>query len=863
MSSPSTMGMMLDMRAAARDRQPPLAFRTGSEIRTATARFAISPRSVHNEWNFTPDGTLVSGVHSWMAAGRTDSDGGMQLLLLLTVLQTSAEPVQTPAPAFAPAVFHGRRNQTDVALPRLETDVVIDGILDEDVWRRAAVLTGFSQFSPVDGRPADDSTDVLVWYAPTAIYFGIRAFADPGTVRATLADRDKLTGDDFFQILLDTFDDGRQALVFAVNPLGVQADGVRTESQQGARRGNNEATDDEVDLSPDFVFESRGRLTEWGYAVEVRIPFKSIRYRSVQIQRWRLNILRKVQATGYEHTWTPARRANASFLAQSGRLLGLRSLSRGLVLDINPETTAKIDGTRGTTGWDYETTRPELGGNVRWGVTTNLSLAATANPDFSNIEADVAQAPSDPRFAVSFPEKRPFFLEGSEQFAARNSLIYTRRIADPVGALKLAGKASGINVGLLSAVDARITSATGNDYPVFNVLRLKGDLGPQSSAGVVYTDRIEGSDYNRLAVTDARLVFGGIYSFEMQAGQSFTRTGGVSTRGPIWEGAIDRNGRRFGFNLRVTGIHPDFEAQTGFIRRRGFIQPSFRARHTVYGRPGAALERYQLGFFTYGYWRYDDFFGERVPYEHQLGFQNNFVLRGGWGFRINPIWESIDFDPDFFADYGVERQLPGGSVDTVGFLVPGRIHNWGISGGFSTPQLKRFAASFGGVIAHDIAWFERREALLLSLRPAATWRPSDRIRIEAQHTHLEFRRFSDWSKFITADIPRLKVEYQVSRPLFVRLVAQYEARIHDAFRDPRTEEPILIRPGPGLPYEATQRSETNRLRVDWLFSYRPNPGTVLFLGYGSSLDETSAFSFRNLSRTSDGFFAKLSYLFRM
>ena len=191
----------------------------------------------------------------------------------MTALQAAAEPpVQANAPAYTAAVFHGRSNQIDLELPRLESKVVIDGVLDDAAWRNAAVLTGFSQYSPVDGRPADDSTDVLVWYAPTAIYFGIRAFARPGTVRATLADRDKLSGDDFLQILLDTFDDGRQALVFAVNPLGVQADGVRTESQQGARRNRNEDANEDVDLSPDFVFQSRGRVTEWGYEVEVRMP---------------------------------------------------------------------------------------------------------------------------------------------------------------------------------------------------------------------------------------------------------------------------------------------------------------------------------------------------------------------------------------------------------------------------------------------------------------------------------------------------------------------------------------------------------------------------------------------------------------
>src|SRR3954471_4440566 len=118
-------------------------------------------------------------------------------------------------------VYIGRDNQLHVRLPRIEADATIDGTLNEPVWQQAAVLTGFSQFSPQDGIPAADSTQVLVWYSPTAIHFGIRAFEAHGAVHATLADRDKIYSDDNIQIFLGTFHDRRQAMVFGVNPLGV------------------------------------------------------------------------------------------------------------------------------------------------------------------------------------------------------------------------------------------------------------------------------------------------------------------------------------------------------------------------------------------------------------------------------------------------------------------------------------------------------------------------------------------------------------------------------------------------------------------------------------------------------------------
>src|SRR5467141_2189817 len=279
------------------------------------------------------------------------------------------------------SVYDGHLRQIDVRLPRIETAAVrIDGVLDEDAWRQAAVLTGFSQYRPVDSRPAADSTEVLAFYAPDAIYFGIRAFEAHGSVvRATLADRDNIGADDNIQILLDTFNDRRRALLFAVNPLGAQEDGVRSEGLAGAAGGANAGFrfDGVVDLNPDYVYQSHGRLTPWGYEVEVRIPFKSLRYQSGATQDWGLQIVRVTQHTGYEDTWTPVVRANASFLIQSGSLKQLTGLRRGLVMDVSPEFTSRVDGGPNGTAYQYGHVDPEVGANLRWGITQNLSLTGT------------------------------------------------------------------------------------------------------------------------------------------------------------------------------------------------------------------------------------------------------------------------------------------------------------------------------------------------------------------------------------------------------------------------------------------------------------------------------------------------------
>ncbi|MBI4502183.1 MAG: carbohydrate binding family 9 domain-containing protein, partial [Gemmatimonadetes bacterium] len=266
----------------------------------------------------------------------------------------AAAGIVNPAatPVGAANSYAGFAGQIAVRAPRQDAQVAVDGVLDERAWANAARLRQFSQYQPVDGRPAEDSAEVLVWYSSTTIYFGIRAYEPHGAVHATLANRDRIGGDDFVQILLDTFNDRRRALMFGVNPLGIQSDGILSEGGTGRGGGGGglgtiSTGRDTADLSADFVFQSKGRVTDWGYEVEVGIPFKTLRYQPADVQNWGINIVRKVQHSGYENTWTPARQANPSFLGQAGRLEGLTGISRGLVLDVNPELTGKAAGAAG------------------------------------------------------------------------------------------------------------------------------------------------------------------------------------------------------------------------------------------------------------------------------------------------------------------------------------------------------------------------------------------------------------------------------------------------------------------------------------------------------------------------------------
>ena len=229
-------------------------------------------------------------------------------------LAGSPAPVPRSTTPPAPRVYHGRRHQLEASIPRLDGNITVDGVLDEAQWKQATVLTGFSQYSPADGIAAEDSIEVLVWYSATAINFGVRAFEAHGAVHSTLATRDKIDSDDYVQLLIGTFNDGRQAMLFGVNPLGVQQDGIITETgnnRGGSGFGSAGGVRDAPDLNPDFVFESKGRLTDFGYEVEISIPFKTLKFPRSAEQNWGLQVIRKVQHNGHEEVWAPTNRAAA------------------------------------------------------------------------------------------------------------------------------------------------------------------------------------------------------------------------------------------------------------------------------------------------------------------------------------------------------------------------------------------------------------------------------------------------------------------------------------------------------------------------------------------------------------------------
>ncbi|HSL72465.1 MAG TPA: hypothetical protein VK864_19610, partial [Longimicrobiales bacterium] len=390
------------------------------------------------------------------------------------------------------------------------------------------------------------------------------------------------------------------------------------------------------------------------------------------------------------------------------------------------------------------------------------------------------------------------------------------------------------------------------------------DIGAQSTMGLVYTDKIDGSDYNRVAGVDGRFVFNRTYTLGAQVAGSFWRTGDQKETVPLWELSFNRNSRKFGFSTLLEGTHDDFVAGAGFISRAGIVHSLIQPRLTFYGAPESRVQSYQLSFNFDNTWDYQEFEDGAGPDDIKFHWMNNWQLRGGWSLGASTFIETFRFPDQFYTNYWVVRRDQGGAVtDTVRFQGRRRIPNYDLMLTFGTPQFPKFSANGNLVFGRDENFEEWAPGYIFFLTANTDYRPTDQLRVNLRYVEQRTVRPSDRSVVRLSRIPRVKLEYQVTRPLFVRLVGQYVADERDNLRDDAgSGDPILIC--------NADRSQCSRggyqrqsFNADVLLSYQPTPGTVFYAGYGSTMLDSGPFDFRNTIRSRDGFFVKLSYLFRM
>ena len=352
---------------------------------------------------------------------------------------------------------------------------------------------------------------------------------------------------------------------------------------------------------------------------------------------------------------------------------------------------------------------------------------------------------------------------------------------------------------------------------------------------------------------DGRVVWRRLWFSAVQVVGSWSLDGGGARAGTLWTVTFgDRTGRSYGNHYEIEGVTRDFQASSGFVNRTNYVTGRFFNRLTAYGRPGAMLEQLSTYLLVTPLWRYDDFWKMRGTIEGAYQVQSTGTLRGGWAVNASVANGMQRFDSASYAAYRVDR-----TVDTIPFATPHSLYNlWFVSAGASTPNR---ALTLGVNVGYGAAtiFAEGSEGRQLNVGLTATWHPTASLRAEALWTHQRITRAQGGSRFSTADIPRVKLEYQLTRAIFFRYIGQYFAQHQAALLDPRTGQPILVNSAPAGP------ATVNDFRSDVLFSCKPTPGTVFFFGYGASLDEPDAFRFRGMRRAGDGFFLKASYLYRL
>jgi len=700
-------------------------------------------------------------------------------------LQTGPLVVDVPYVSQPPALEQFREMASDAAVQDL------------------AEVSNFIQQLPSDGSPATQKTRVFLGYDSRNIYLvWLCSDSEPTRVRAHMSRRERVYEDDYVEVTLDTFRDQRHAFVFAANPLGIQADGLWTE-------GNTEA-----DNTWDTLWHSRGELTAGGYVVRQVIPFRSLRFSDTPLQRWGI-VLRRHIARADEHVYWPRVSSRiAGRLNQAAVLRGLEEAKPGRNIQFIPYTTTRgyrsLD-TRDATNPRFSTRRAgaRAGVDSKWVIQNSLVLDLAANPDFSQVESDEPQNTVNQRFEVFFPEKRPFFMENSNYFTSGplTQLVFTRRIADPLFGAKLTGKRGPWTLAMLAADDASPGETVPDHDPLsgtrayFGVVRVARDLGTQSSVGAIYTDREYAGGFNRVVGVDANLRLDSNWTAILRSVASATSPAsqaGDMFWGAAHEAALTGNGRRFSYVAQYQDIGPGFQTQTGFLTRND-IRRIYQYYHFYFRPEGKHLVHWG-----------PEVSAERV-YDHTglaLGYKltANLVFglkRGSYFAPISGV-QSDTLRPRDFPGVTENRSFSGSFAGLVAGSTPAK---W-----LSLRTLFVRSDTMNLVVP----WGQTpNKAVDTLVTQAVNIRPSERVQFDGSYLLDRLIHDRIGRAVFNNHIFRAKTNVQLSRELSVRMIAQYNGLLANQA------------------YSVLQT--TKNLNLDFLVTYLLHPGTAVYLGYNSNL----------------------------
>ena len=725
------------------------------------------------------------------------------------------------APAASAGVLTGRPSVTAIFAnepPR------IDGQLDDAIWQRAAVITEFVQTSPVEGAPATEDTEVYIAFDSTHLYLAMYAhYSNPGMMRANRVDRDRASfSDDTISVYFDTFLDQQRAFVFTLNGYGVQGDSLMGGGRRGGggfRGGGSSRGTPRGDSSWDVLFDSSGTLVDDGWTAEMAIPFKSLRYPSGDTHRWGFQIARSIRGKAETVVWSPVSRDVSGFMPQMGLLDGLRGLSTSRNFEILPTVTAiQVGSLDRTTGGFAEERQPEGGLNFKYGLTSNLTLDFTYNPDFSQIESDRPQIEVNRRFPLFFSELRPFFLEGQEVFEIRGpvNLIHTRTIVDPRYGAKITGKIGKTTLGVLVAndeapghVDDPADQAFGRTASSV-IARVRYDLYSESHIGAIVTDREFLDSHSRLVGVDGRFRLNPTTSADFMAITSQNRAlDGTESSGEMFDLGLRHNGRNLSYSISGYSLDPEFDTKVGFVRRRDIRRMSTSVSYRWW--PESWIINWGPSLTHSRNWNFDDVLeDESTSLRLSASFARNISFNGSVR-REMERFGGIDFFKTRYSFSGI--------VSTSLVVSFGGRFNWGQQVRFSgTPFL---GDSTSGSARLSLRLFSRLQASL----NMTTSRLIDPL---------------DQTEVFDVKIFRTQTTYQFTNRFLLRNIMEYN-------------------------------TFNRTIGANLLFTYRVNSGTVFYLGYddryrqGDLLfddDGEPLFFTTDFERTSRAIFTKISYLFR-
>ncbi len=708
-------------------------------------------------------------------------------------------------------------------VPHTTDAVSIDGALDEALWREALVIELGVEVNPRENEPAAVDTFAYLIEDGSRLLVGFDA-RDPAPdgIRAYLRDRDTAYGDDFVGVVLDTFNDQRRAFEFFVNALGVQMDLTMDDVNGGE------------DDSWDAIWASAGVINETGYSVEMAIPFSQLRFRETDgPQVWGIDLLRVRPRENRTLIAANAReRGRNCYLCQIGNVRGFADAEPGKGLEIVPSVTAARTDERdaaagGLVDGDAD---GDVGLNVRWGVTSDLVANLALNPDFSQVEADVAQLDVNNQFTLFFPETRPFFLEGADFFSTPINAVFTRTIADPDVGAKLTGTSGANSFGVFAAEDTvtnlLFPGALGSSNDSLDessrtiVGRYQRDVGTNSALGALITSRSGNGYENRLGGFDGRYRPNDRHSIRFQLLRSSTEYPEELVTGSDQPaGRFDGDALRFDYNFGTREwfaranygrFDPGFRADSGFVTRVDVENSSVNFGRIWHGDERHWFNRMQLGAnanVTH------DTSGQLLGRNRTVFFNMQTPLQSFMQANVSrgqQFWDGRLFDTRNAFVFGEVRPLAALSF--------------------------RLSMSRG----KQIDFANSRLGDQIRIGPSLDWNVNRHLLLRLEHTASRLDTESG-ERIFDADVADVRLTWQFNLQSFLRLTLQQQVveRNLALFDNPGTEE------------------RTKTRATELLYSYQLNPQTVFFLGYSDNQLANRALP--SLTRTDRTFFTKFSY----